>query len=1082
MLFVLLTNAFITTAQTPNFIIILADDQGWTGTSVQMDQNDASSKSDYYYTPNLEAMATAGLTFSQAYSSAAKCSPSRNSILTGKSTARSQFTTTDNQIASGEKIIEPNSITSINSSDTTIVEWLQNTGLNYRTAHYGKWHLSNGGPSSHGFDYGSGDTDNNDGSADDGLTAQSDPKKMFEITDSAMNFMTSAVNDGKPFFLQISHYAVHTSIEAMQDKIDEVGQRATGSNHDDANYGAMTENLDSTLGLIMAKVASLGITGTTYIIYTSDNGASHTTSTNKPLTKGKKYIFEGGIRVPFIINGPNVTANTRSDEPIIGYDLLPTIASLSGSSNDLPYYIDGENISSIWNGGSFSRTNGLYFHIPHYETSGDKEPRSAIRDGDYKLIVEYASGTNYLYNLSTDNGEDTDIASSNTALVSTMRKELRDHFEKVATNMPTLNESHADFSGSGTDVDNDGLDDSWEFLKTLTYTYSPSDNVDGDIATFQEEYDYDSDPLTDEGLSATAATFRTSTDSLLESSGSTTVTIALPKSNSSGSDYTVGYTISGTATSGSDYSVLSGTVTISNGSNKADISITLIDDADDESTETLILTLDLATSSGITLGTTTTYTLTISDNECTNAALDNSLKTCTTDPDTDTYTTSYTETTYSGSDIRSITSNNIPNHTYRVPTISESTSTFLIDLTPTNTGTPTYVLGDNSVDYNLGTALNGILMKPSTAEAFVNTSTGEDNWNWVEDFAGSPGDFSADCNYAHLKSGGVYHYHGDMKEYANVLLAGLGDGTTTPTYPIQIGWAADGFPIYYKYGYVTPTDSTSGIKEYTPNYAVKSGTRSGDGVNAPCGTYNGKYTQDHEYNAGLGGDLDECNGITGVTREFPSGTYYYVVTSAYPMLPRCFMGTASSSYGYNGNGESLVLPVELTKFDGKLQGNEVLLEWTTLTENNNKGFQILKSTNGRDWQALDFIEGAGYSTEPLTYNYIDKDLKYGEVYYRLEQIDFDGASEMSQTIVLEIAYPSNTLKLYPNPNTGHLNYELSEYQTIETISVFNAIGQTILQENHINGNLNISNLPNGIYFIMVELENGQVLKEKVIKQ
>ena len=110
-----------------------------------------------------------------------------------------------------------------------------------------------------------------------------------------------------------------------------------------------------------------------------------------------------------------------------------------------------------------------------------------------------------------------------------------------------------------------------------------------------------------------------------------------------------------------------------------------------------------------------------------------------------------------------------------------------------------------------------------------------------------------------------------------------------------IGYAADGFPIYYKYGYTNPTDSGMGVSIMTSSYQLKSGCRPGDGVTAPCGVYDGIYSNDYEYIAGSG-TLDEANGRTGVTPEFPDGTYYYIITDEFPGVPRMFRGTPSNDF------------------------------------------------------------------------------------------------------------------------------------------------------------------------------------------
>ena len=197
---------FNVTAQS-NFVIVVLDDQGWTGTSVQMDASLLDSKSDYYITSELESLASKGMTFSRGYAPAPKCSPSRNSILIGKTPARANFTNTDNVIATGKILIEPTIITVLDGNEVTYAEWLKSIGMNYRTAHFGKWHQGNtsdSSPANNGFDFTDGSTSNGDGSQ--GGTVQADPKKIFELTTKSIEFIQNAVNDGVPFALQLSHY------------------------------------------------------------------------------------------------------------------------------------------------------------------------------------------------------------------------------------------------------------------------------------------------------------------------------------------------------------------------------------------------------------------------------------------------------------------------------------------------------------------------------------------------------------------------------------------------------------------------------------------------------------------------------------------------------------------------------------------------------------------------------------------------------------------------------------------------------------------------------------------------------------
>ncbi|MDW3648435.1 MAG: sulfatase-like hydrolase/transferase [Bacteroidia bacterium] len=479
-----------------NFVVILADDLGWTGTSVQMLANDPATKSDFYYTPNLEALAQDGMIFPQAYAPAPKCAPTRASLLTGKTTARTKTTTTGNGLTTGELLVPASNDSEIKTADTTFAEWLKNTGLNYRTAHYGKWHLSNGGPNAHGFDDSDGSTSNGDG--DTGSTvAQSDPKRIFELTNKAINFIQTAKNDGVPFYVQLSHYAVHTGIEAQQATIDlynDPSSRAAGSTHTNPEYAAMTEDLDTGIGMLLQELTNLGLDGNTYVIFTSDNGASAGQSSNTPLSRGKTFIFEGGIRVPFIIKGPNIPADSRNDEAIVLYDLFPTLASLSGSTQALPALTDGKDFSASLLGGTPNPAKPIYFHSPHYENNPAKTPRSTIVEGDYKMIAEYETGNFYLYDLANDISESNDLSASLPANEYDLRVKLRNHLRDVGARMPSLDPSHPNFSGTGNDVDDDGLDDSWEFINLLTYTYGPNDDPDNDGISNIDEFNNGSDP------------------------------------------------------------------------------------------------------------------------------------------------------------------------------------------------------------------------------------------------------------------------------------------------------------------------------------------------------------------------------------------------------------------------------------------------------------------------------------------------------------------------------------------------------------------------------------------------------------
>lgn len=183
-----------------------------------------------------------------------------------------------------------------------------------------------------------------------------------------------------------------------------------------------------------------------------------------------------------------------------------------------------------------------------------------------------------------------------------------------------------------------------------------------------------------------------------------------------------------------------------------------------------------------------------------------------------------------------------------------------------------------------GVAINGVVFDPGTAEFW----NGDQRWNY-EALSGKI-NLGVDLNKAHVQPNGAYHYHGVPTGLMNRL-----DGTHKMT---LLGYAADGFPIYGPFCYSDPMDSSSSLVEMKPSYRVRQGKRPED-PEGPGGTFDGTFTGDYEFVKDLR-DLDECNGRYGVTPEYPKGTYYYVVTYAFPSIPRYFKGTPDSSFERRG--------------------------------------------------------------------------------------------------------------------------------------------------------------------------------------
>lgn len=255
---------------------------------------------------------------------------------------------------------------------------------------------------------------------------------------------------------------------------------------------------------------------------------------------------------------------------------------------------------------------------------------------------------------------------------------------------------------------------------------------------------------------------------------------------------------------------------------------------------------------------------------------------------------------------RVVYSNNYPNHDFcfvanRTP--EPYYRVYEFDLNPKLSGIVTSLTRTNGRPVNyFGVGLNGIYMMPAPATPFIfeNVNTGEYNWDWVFEPTTNIGDGSEfvglDCASAHVNPNSGYHYHGNMFEYVEELKEGISTTNTIPEEFLQVGWAADGFPIVYRFG----PDKDGNIKEMYPSFQLKRGLRPGDGISAPCGAYSGKYTNDFEYIAGKG-DLDECNGIEApITLTTAQGEetfeYYYVVTQDFPQISRCMKGNFNDSF------------------------------------------------------------------------------------------------------------------------------------------------------------------------------------------
>ncbi len=253
--------------------------------------------------------------------------------------------------------------------------------------------------------------------------------------------------------------------------------------------------------------------------------------------------------------------------------------------------------------------------------------------------------------------------------------------------------------------------------------------------------------------------------------------------------------------------------------------------------------------------------------------------------------------------LRYITANAIPDHSIgsfpnggNPNQLSEQSKRYSISLIPNEAEKVTY-LYDRAIDYGrpnyiFGVALNGVKFEPTANEYFYGANGS--NYDWTIEALSKEVFLGDDCNNAHVQPNGEYHYHGSPVGLLSNLIT-----TESAKAMVLVGWAADGFPIYYAYGHAKADDSNSQLKHLDTSYQLREGQRTGDGKTEPNGSYSGLYVRDYVYKEGSG-DLDQCNGRKGVTPEFPQGTYYYMLTNEFPFVGRCLVGEPSKDFKVGG--------------------------------------------------------------------------------------------------------------------------------------------------------------------------------------
>ncbi len=368
----------------PNIVFILADDFGY------MDIG-ANNPKTFYATPNIDALAAQGMRFTQGYATCPVCSPTRASLQTGKYPVRTGITDWIPGQRSG-KLRSALNADHLDLSEVTIAEALKQAG--YATRFIGKWHLGDKPkhfPDRQGYDVNIGGCGQGHPmsyfSPYKNPTLADGPKGEYltdRLTEEAEKFIEASKD--KPFFLFLSHYAVHTPLQAKEPIINKYREKAAGlpppaapkflpegksmarqvQNH--PVYAAMVESMDDSVGRVRAKLKALGLDGNTIVVFFSDNGGLSTAegspTANVPLRAGKGWLYEGGIREPWIVCVPGVTKpGSRCDTPVTCTDFYPTLLDLAGLPLMPKQHADGMSLVPLLRGGELQR-GPLFWHYP----------------------------------------------------------------------------------------------------------------------------------------------------------------------------------------------------------------------------------------------------------------------------------------------------------------------------------------------------------------------------------------------------------------------------------------------------------------------------------------------------------------------------------------------------------------------------------------------------------------------------------------------------------------------------------------------------------------------------------------------
>ncbi len=460
--------------QRPNLVVILADDLGWSDTSLY-------GTSQLHQTPNLQRLAERGITFTRAYSASPLCSPTRASILTGQTPARHGSTAPNHHLAverlaasvkpqapPSEKARQVESVTRLDTRLPTLGRLLREAG--WRTGHFGKWHLGREpySPLEHGFEIDLPHTPGPGPAANfvapwafENFTPRVGGEHIEDRMASEAAAWMESVCD-QPFYLQYWAFSVHAPFDAKASLIDDYREEIDpAAVQNSPTYAAMVHSLDDAVGTLLDTIDRLGIADNTIVVFTSDNGGNGYNAiperavdgtpytalptSNQPLRGGKATVYEGGIRIPQVVVWPGVAKpGSRTDAHTQSTDLYPTLLAAAGVEPPAEHVIDGVDIRPAIAGEPFERGPTFTF-FPHAPGVPDWLPPSvAVHQEQWKLIRLFHQGDEghhawQLYDLAMDQGEQTDLAAAHPEVVAELDALIEAHLQDAQAVVPLPN-------------------------------------------------------------------------------------------------------------------------------------------------------------------------------------------------------------------------------------------------------------------------------------------------------------------------------------------------------------------------------------------------------------------------------------------------------------------------------------------------------------------------------------------------------------------------------------------------------------------------------------------------------------------